>query len=130
MIGGQECGEVFAQVIATFVVVAFDGRFFEGPVHSFDLPVRPGMVGFGETVFDAVFATPHGEHVRHVSRRRPIAVPGQIGELNAVVGQHRMDFIGDRLDQSFEERRRGQSIGFSFEPGERDLDVRSIATKR
>lgn len=76
------------------VVIALDGGLFQRPIHAFDLAVRPGMIGLGQATLDAVFTTSHREHVRHVSRRRA-------GERNAVVGQHRVDFIRNRLDQRF-----------------------------
>ena len=69
-------------------------------------------------MLDAVFAATHVEHMRHASCSRTVAVLGQIDELNAVVGQEGMDFIGDCLDQLFEEGGRGQPIGVAFELGE------------
>ena len=42
------------QLVVVLVVVALDGGFFDGAVHALDLPVGPGMIGFGEPVIDAV----------------------------------------------------------------------------
>ena len=36
------------------VVVALHGGFLDGSVHALDLAVRPGMVGLGKPVIDAM----------------------------------------------------------------------------
>jgi len=66
---------------------------------------------------DAVFAASHAEHGRHVSRRRSVAVLGQVGELDAVVGQDGVGPVGNGFDQGFEEGGRGQPVGFALELG-------------
>ena len=45
------------------IVVALDGRLFEGAVHPFDLAICPWMVGLGEPMFDAVLIADAIEHV-------------------------------------------------------------------
>jgi hypothetical protein len=52
VISGDELAEMPAQVIAGVVVVSFDGCFFDRPVHSFDLAVRPGMACLGESAVE------------------------------------------------------------------------------
>ena len=42
------------ELIVSFVVVAVDSRFLDGPVHPLDLTVGPRMVGLGQAVLDAV----------------------------------------------------------------------------
>jgi len=39
------------------MVIAFHGRLFQRSVHSLDLAVGPGMVDFGQTVLNSMFAT-------------------------------------------------------------------------
>ncbi len=60
-----------AQSVVVFVVIAAHGRFFDSPVHSFDLAVpwensppdcflilvTPGMVWLGQTMIDVVLGT-------------------------------------------------------------------------
>ena len=43
------------------------------------------------------------EDVAHPARRRPVAIPGQVGEGHAVVGQHGVDRVGERLDHLAQE---------------------------
>lgn len=43
------------ELVVTVVMVAFDGRFLDRPVHAFDLPIGPRMLDLGEPVLDAVF---------------------------------------------------------------------------
>ena len=45
------------------VVIALDGRLFDGAVHPLDLAVRPRVVDLGEPVLDAVFVAAQVEHV-------------------------------------------------------------------
>lgn len=53
VIGHQECLYVLLQCVVRLVIVSFDRCFPQSPVHAFDLPVRPGMINFGQPVFDA-----------------------------------------------------------------------------
>ena len=50
-----------------------------------------------------------------------MAVFGQIGELDAVIGEHGVDPVRDRLDQGFEKSRSGFDIGSLDELGEGEL---------
>lgn len=45
------------------VMVAFNGGFLDGMVHSLDLSVGPGVVWLGQPVFDAIFSACAVEHV-------------------------------------------------------------------
>ncbi|GAP25947.1 hypothetical protein GLF_2829 [Gluconobacter frateurii NBRC 101659] len=73
----------------TVVMEAFDGCFLDCPVHPLNLTVRPGMIGFRQTMFDPVgFAN----HVKaHWTRPRRIAITRLLSELDAVVGQDGMN---------------------------------------
>jgi len=86
------------------VVVAFDGSFLDCPVHSLDLAVCPRMLDLCQPVLDAILLAAHVEHVRHISGCWSIGVAGREGELNAVVGEHGVDFVGNGLNQIHQER--------------------------
>jgi len=90
------------KLLVAVVVVALDGRFLDGPVHALDLPVGRRALDLGQAVLDAVFAATHVEHMRHVERGRTIGVTGWERKLNAVVGQHGVDFVVVR--EEFESR--------------------------
>ena len=89
------------------VVVALDGGFLDRAVHALDLPVGPGMLDLGEPVLDAVLVAAHVEHVCHVTCRRTVRVSRRESELDAIVGEHGVDLVGNSRDQSFEEGRGG-----------------------
>ena len=44
-----------------FIVEAFNDRFLDGAVHSFDLAIGPWMVWLGQAVFDLICLTDHVE---------------------------------------------------------------------
>ena len=128
VIGVHEELKVLPELVVAVVVVAFDGGILDGAVHAFDLAVGPGVVGLGKPVLDAMLATDLVEAVDAVARGPAIAVPRQVGELDAVVGEDRVQVVGDRFDQCFQERDGGWSIGLRVELSEGELRVRSIAT--
>jgi hypothetical protein len=53
------------------------------------------------------FPAAHIEHMRHVSCRRAVRVARRESELDPVVGENRVDLVGDSRDQGFEEGRGG-----------------------
>lgn len=64
------------------VMVAFDGRCLDRPVHPLDLTVGPGVLHLSEAMLDPVLvADPVEDMVEG------IFVPGLIDELDAVVGR-------------------------------------------
>ena len=67
----QEGGEVFSELPVGVVVISPDRGVLESTIHSFDLAVRPRMVGLGETMFDCVLAADAVEHVQPISSGRP-----------------------------------------------------------
>ena len=117
----QEVGQMLSQLAMRFVVVTLDRGILDCSVHSFGLPVRPGMIELGEAVFDLVLLAPHGEHVRHVLSGCAIAIARREGELDAVVGQNRVDPIRNSLDQRFQERARRAPIRLLLKLGESQL---------
>lgn len=61
------------------------------------------MVDFGEPVLRAILAAAHREHVGHVPGSRTIGVTWRVAKLDAVVGQDRMDLIGNGGNKGDEE---------------------------
>ena len=57
VVGVEESGEVLAQLSMAGIIVGADGGVFEGAVHALDLTIGPGMIGLGQTVFDAELLT-------------------------------------------------------------------------
>jgi hypothetical protein len=63
-------------------------------------------------------------------RGGPFAVLGQVGELDAVVGQDHTDLVGNGLNQLIEEGDGGDGVGPLDQPGEGELGGASMAMKR
>ena len=91
IVGVDEVAEVRGQLGMAVVVVAFDGGFLDSPVHPFDLAIGPGMLDLGEPVFDVVLVADPVEDVVE-----GIFMVRHVGELDAVIGQHGVDGIGQR----------------------------------
>jgi len=68
-------------------------------------------------VLDAIRITEHIEHVGAPARRGAETILRQIGELDAIVGEHGVDFVGDGFDQSLEEVCRDPAIGLLVQFG-------------
>ncbi len=90
------------ELFVALVMIAFDGRFLDCPVHAFDLTIGPRMLDFGQPMFDPIFPAAHVEHVRHVFCCWAICVARRESELDAIVGENRMDFVRDCCDQPFQ----------------------------
>lgn len=97
----------------TIVMEAFDGCFLDCPVHPLNLTVRPGMIGFRQTMFDPVGFADHVE--AHGTRPGRIAITGLVRELDAVIGQNGMDPVRDDAQEMFEEFPGGLPISFPDE---------------
>lgn len=80
------------------VVVAFDRRFLDRPVHALDLAVGPGVVHFSQPVVDLMFTA---DAVEDVFECKCILLA--IGELDAVVRQDRVDLVGHSRDKIAQE---------------------------
>ena len=112
VVGSDEVGEMLPEVLMCVVVEALDGGFFEGSVHTFDLAVGPGMFRLGEAVVDIGFGT--GE-LEGMSAEEFAALEGELdlrrsgtaiawsGEVDSVIGQHRVDGVRHGLDQRVQE---------------------------
>ena len=71
-----------AELFVAVVVVPFDGRVLDRPVHPLDLAIGPRMVRFCEPMFDPVRLTDHVEP--HRPRDDGVSVARLLGELDAV----------------------------------------------
>jgi len=103
VVGCDEGGQVPFELLVVVVMVSLDGCVLDGAVHSLDLTVGPRVVDFGEAVLDPVFVAAHGEHVGHVSRCR------------SVIGQDRVNFVGDGSNQGDQEGGGGDPVGLFHE---------------
>ena len=56
------------------------------------------MLDFGKPVLNAVLVTAHVKHMGHVRRGWASRIARWKCELNAVVGQYRVNFVGDGFD--------------------------------
>lgn len=111
VVGIDEVAQVGAQLVVVVVMIAFDGGVLNGSVHSLDLTISPGMVWLGQPMFDAVLAANLVEAVHPIARRPAVAVARQVCELDPVVGENRVQAIGRRGDQRFEESDSRAAIG-------------------
>jgi hypothetical protein len=46
------------ELLVTVVVITLDGGLFDRAVHSFDLPIGPGMLNLGKPVFKEALNKP------------------------------------------------------------------------
>ena len=100
VVGIDEVGEVLAQLCVIVVMDAFDSGFLDGPVHALDLSVGPGMLDLRQAMFDAMRLADPSEDVLE-----GIPVGAAVGELDAVVGEHRMQGVRHCLDHVAQELR-------------------------
>ena len=89
------------------VVVATDGGFLDGSIHSLDLYIGPRMIDLGEAMLDPMFPAAHIEHVGNVPGSRTLGVARREPELDAVVGQNCVDLVGHGCNERDQERRCG-----------------------
>ena len=91
IVGVNEVVEVGSQLRVAVVVVSLDRSLLDRPIHPFDLAVSPWMFDLGQPVLNAVFVAPHIEHVSHIGGGGTVCIAWREGELDAVIGQHRVD---------------------------------------
>src|SRR5258708_24218098 len=102
VVGSNEVAEVDTQLVVGVVVVALHRGLFDGAVHALDSPVRPGMIGLGEAVADAVQDTDPLKRLAAKAGRGSLAVLRQICGLDARGGEHGMGPVRDSRDQHME----------------------------
>jgi hypothetical protein len=90
IVGVDEVLEVGFELVMAVIMIAFDGCFLDCPVHPFDLTIGPGMFDFGEAVLNVIL---FADSVKDVFERT--SVVSHVGELDAIIGQDRMDTIGN-----------------------------------
>jgi len=130
VIGGDEVGEVSAQLVVAFVMEAFCGGVLDRPVHSLGLTVGPGMGRLGQAMIDVergacVFEGVGAEEFALLDgasdlRDGRTGIAG-IGELDAVVGQDGVDLVRDGLDRRAQEVRRDPCGGLFVQFDEDEL---------
>jgi len=116
---------VASEIIVSVVIVSPDCRVLDGPVHPLDLTVGPWMPRFCQPMIYAVTLAGVGERMDEIDPR--LISLGPIGlylglsfgvdrrvldELRAVIGQHRVDFVGNGLHQGAKEVGRDATGGF------------------
>src|SRR5687767_13739306 len=89
---------MLTKLLMRVVVVTVNCRLFESAIHALHLTVRPGMIGLSQAMLDTLFGT---DAIKQ--QRESVTVCWAIGELNAVVGQKGMDFVGHSSDQVTQE---------------------------
>ena len=94
VVGHQESIQVLFQMVMGVIVILFHGGVFERAVHAFDLAIRPGMIGFGQPMVDAM---PLTDAIKDMLKGILIALP--VGELDAIIGQYGVDLVGYNGDE-------------------------------
>ncbi len=102
-----------------FVVEAFDGRLLDRAVHPLDLSVGPGVVRLREPVLNVVRFADHVE--AHLTRPGGVTVARLVGELDAIVGQDRVDPVRHRFQQVLKELPRRSPVSLVDELGDREF---------
>lgn len=108
---------------------ALDGGLLDGPVHPLDLTVGPWVLGLGGAMLNVIRgagvfegmspeALAVGDRLLDQRHGRPSGA-GR-GELDAVVGEHGVDLVGDGCDQPQQEVSRdgGGGLLVQFDEGE------------
>jgi hypothetical protein len=121
IVGVYKAAQMSSQLVVAVILVALDGGLFDGPVHSLHLPIGPRMVRLGQPMLDTVLAADLIEAMNPKAGRPAVAIARQIGELNAVVGEDRMEPIGHGCDQRFDEYNRCGTIGLLMQLNEGEL---------
>jgi hypothetical protein len=99
-------------MVMGLIVILFHGGVFERAVHAFHLAIRPGMVGFGEAVLDAILLA---DALKDMLKGVDIALA--VGELPAVIGEHGVELVGDGGHQVAEELGGDHVVGFFVQLG-------------
>ena len=90
--------KVLTQLCVGLVEVAIHGLVFDGPMHSFHLPIRPWMVGFCHPVFNAMRCA----YRIKIFLASPLCI-GRQCKLLAVVRQNGVNPIRYRCDEPMQE---------------------------
>jgi hypothetical protein len=124
---------VCSQLSVAFVVEPFHSGILERAVHRLNLTaplendapdhflilMGPQFVGLGRALLNPAGLTDHLE--AHWSGIICVAVPGLLGELNAIIGENRVDQVGHGFERLLQELPSSLSISRFKELGDRDL---------
>ena len=122
VVGLDEVAQVLPELVVVFVVVAPDGGVLDGPVHSFDLAIGPRVPRLGKAMVDVVL---RARVLEGVGPYRLAALEGALDErcrgslvagrreVNAMVGQNRVDLVGNSPDDRPQEVRGDLVVTFS-----------------
>jgi hypothetical protein len=105
-----------SQLVVAVVMVSRHRRLYDRAVHPLDLAISPWVVWLGQAVLDPIYLVDHV--AAHPPRIFSVPVAGLLGEPDAVIGQDRVNAIGDGLEQMFEELPRGLAIWLFHELGD------------
>jgi hypothetical protein len=94
------------------IVICLHRRFLERPVHAFDLAIGPRMVGFGQPRINPILLA---DAIKDMMKGLDIALA--IGELDAIISEHRVDLIGDGGHHVPEELSGDHFVGFCMQLG-------------
>lgn len=117
VVGYQPVTDMPSQLIDRGVVERFDGCFLDGSHHTFGLAVGPRMIGLGQPVLDAILLADTPEDVWE----RQACAAFELGELDAVIGKHGVDFVRHRFDQGFQKAGSDQFGGSAIYASEDQL---------
>src|SRR3954470_572525 len=100
---------MLSKLVVALVIETLHGRILDGSVHPLDLTVSPGVPHLGRAVLNVVFGAGELESMSPeafavcdglLDQRHGGATGSGSGELNAIIREHRMDFIGNGRDQA------------------------------
>ena len=130
VVGVDESIEVLLELAVQVVEVGPHGRLFDRSIHSFDLTVSPGVVGFCQAVVNVEVGT---GKLERVGKKELTARPSLFDqrscrsdvaggcEMGPVVGKNRMDLVGHPLGEISKEVPSGPAGGFLHEPHKSEL---------
>lgn len=130
VVGGDKVAKMLPELVMIVVVVALDGRFLDGAVHPFDLPVGPRMTRLSEPMIDIVLRAGEREGVAaepFAGRDREFDLFDRgarilrISEVDAVVGEHSVHLVRDSGDEVPEEVGRDPCGGLFMQFNENEL---------
>ena len=127
-VGRHEVREMGAELVVAIVMEAFDRRVLDRAVHPLDLAIGPRGGRPRKPVLDPVGLADHVE--AHLPGTGGVTVARLFGELDAVVGQDRMDAVGDGLRQMLQELPSGAPVGPTSHLGDGEFAGSVDGTKR
>ena len=121
IIGVDEVLEMGRQLGMAVIVIAFDCCLLDRTVHAFDLTVGPWVLRLGKPVFDVMAPTSAVEGMATPASGWAVTVLRQVSELDAIIGQYRLDGVGHDLDQFIQERGGRHGVRLVCQPDKREL---------